>query len=403
MAQFTEQERLEALEQLGIMDSEPESDFNDLVSLASDLCQSPISILTLLDEHRQWFKAIKGLPIKETARSIAFCDKALMQDDIFVVSDAANDPRFSENPLVTEAPFIRFYAGALVHSPEGHKLGTLCIIDTSPRELSWKEANILSKLARQGSQLIELRTRRLELEKVKLENEGLRKEKELMRFQFQRLAHLSMLQNDNLAAFFDNGMDAIKTGRFTKKEIAEITEKAADHRGQIKSFNEALALLANYRRHPVVLPAAPVRITDLCLELFEELGPLVRTSGNKVVPLIQADTELRQDHNLLYLLFKTLLGGILGAIKGSEITLLAKKREDGVEFQIHIPDHNLVDPLQRFLPDSLTLGLEHLSGKSFHVELALLKDLVFELGGTKTLHKLGNRGTAIDFFLPHRI
>ncbi|RYY84931.1 MAG: GAF domain-containing protein [Chitinophagaceae bacterium] len=389
------------LHDLELLDSPREAEFNDLVNLASELCGTPISLLTLLDSDRQWFKAAKGISIQETERSLAFCDKALLQDDMLVVPDATLDPRFSSNPYVLGDPHVRFYAGALIHSPDGHKLGTLCIIDSRPRELNWKEANILSKLAKQATSLIELRQRRREAATLEVSLAAAESDKAALREQFSRLAHLAELQAANMAAYLDNGMDNLNTGKFTKRDIGDIVSKAAEHRAQIENFRGVLAQLAAYRAGTAGI-AEPIHILQLVQELFPRFGPLVKSSGNKVTPLIAADIVLRQDPEAVRLILSVLLGSLLGALTGADIRLLARGQEEGVYFELQIPDHNLVDALQRFMPDQIKLGAEHLSGRPFHVELALVKDLVIELGGRKELHALGNRGTAIELFLPHR-
>ncbi|GAA4337664.1 GAF domain-containing protein [Flaviaesturariibacter amylovorans] len=394
-----EQERIDALRRLDLLDSGAEAEFNDLVTLASDLCRAPISLLTLIDEDRQWFKAAVGMDLTETERSVAFCDKALLQDDIFVVADAASDARFAANPYVTGEPNIRFYAGALIHSPDGHKLGTLCIIDTQPRELSWKEASILGKLARQATNLIQLREQRRQTERLTRQVALLESEARTRSGHWSRLAHLSHLQNENLASFFDNGMDALVSGRFTKKELMEIGARAREHRAQVSRFNEALSFLDAVRSGRTG-PAEPVRIPALMGELFEELAPLVRASGNQVSPFIPADLTLHEDPALVRFILCTLLGALLGAASRTPISFAAQPRNGGVEFLVNLPEQNLVDALQRFLPDTLTLGLEHLSGKPFPVELALVKDLIFARGGHKEVRRLGNRGTTIEVFLP---
>lgn len=395
-----EESRLEALLRLNLLDTDPEADFNDLVSLASDLCNTPISLLTLLDQKRQWFKAAKGMPLGETDRSVAFCDQALLQDDIFVVSDALRDARFAENPLVTGAPNIRFYAGALVHSPEGHKLGTLCIIDTKPRELTWREANILGKLARQATQLIELRSRRLEQKRAESREAALVAEIETMRANYQRLAHLSTVQNENLGAFLEHALEPLHNGRFTKKDVTDIKEKAREHQGQVTAFKEALGLLTAWRSGQP-MPAEPIRLLDFVQELVPELMPLLKTSGNRIQPFVPADLVLVQHRPALYQIFKVTMGLLFGALQKADISLVAKGRPEGVEISIHIPDFNLVPALQRYLPDTIQLGTEQLTGKSFHVEVALLKDLIEAMGGSKQLLPLGNRGTAIELFLPN--
>ncbi|RYY39689.1 MAG: sensor histidine kinase [Chitinophagaceae bacterium] len=396
-----EKERLRALQELDILDTPREAEFNDLVNLASDLCGVPISLITLLDADRQWFKAATGVSLTETERSAAFCDKALLQDDIFVVPDATLDPRFADNPYVTGDPHVRFYAGALIHSPDGHKLGTLCIIDSAPRDLSWKEANILAKLARQATFLIELRQRRKQADALTAQLGKSREQEARLRSQFTRLAHLATLQASNMAAYLDNGMDSLVNGRFTKRDITDIVSKATEHRGQIAAFNAALDLLAGYRAGNVP-PAEPIRIIELVQEIFTDLAPLVKSSGNKVAPLIAGDIVLRQDRTALRMVFSVLFGALLGAMKGAAIRLMARGQADGLYVELQIPEHNLVDALLRYMPEFPQLGTEHLSGRPFHVELALVKDLVFEMGGRKELHVLGNRGTAIELFLPHR-
>ena len=132
-----EDSRLHALEDYAIMDSLPEHAYDDFVKLASAICNTPIALITLLDDHRQWFKATVGMNASETPRSQAFCAHAIMNPaEVMTVQDATQDDRFASNPLVTGDPNIRFYAGAPLVAPTGEALGTLCVIDSEPRELT---------------------------------------------------------------------------------------------------------------------------------------------------------------------------------------------------------------------------------------------------------------------------
>lgn len=143
-----ERARVAALQKYAILDTEPEQAFDDLVLLASFVCNTPIAIISLVDEHRQWFKSKLGMSISETPREIAFCDTAIRQPDVFVVPDTLNDKRFRNNPLVTSEPKIRFYAGAPLINEDGYALGTICAIDRSPRELDSGQQAALKALSR---------------------------------------------------------------------------------------------------------------------------------------------------------------------------------------------------------------------------------------------------------------
>ncbi len=142
-----EQSRVEALHQLRILDTPPEERFDRLTRLARKLFNVPIALVSLVDSERQWFKSNLGLPVRQTPREISFCGHAISQREVYVVSDAASDPRFSENPLVTGEPYIRFYAGHALRLTNGLAMGTLCIIDKKPRSFPDDELQALKDLA----------------------------------------------------------------------------------------------------------------------------------------------------------------------------------------------------------------------------------------------------------------
>jgi GAF domain-containing protein len=154
---LSEAERLQALHDYQVLDTGREQAYDDLVALATHICDTPIALITLVDEDRQWFKARIGLAPHETSRDAAFCAYAIHGTDPLVVTDAPSDPRFADNPLVTGEPHIRFYAGAPLTTPHGHGLGALCVIDNKPRTLSPSQLNALKALARQVVVVLELR------------------------------------------------------------------------------------------------------------------------------------------------------------------------------------------------------------------------------------------------------
>ncbi len=153
----SEAARVAALNRYAILDSEPEQSFDDLVTLAAHICQTPMAMLSLVDDHRQWFKSKLGVQVRETPREVSICAHAIQQGDLFVVPDTLQDARFRESPLVTGEPHIRFYAGAPLVNEDGYALGTLCVVDREPRELDSAQKEAIQALGRLALRQMELR------------------------------------------------------------------------------------------------------------------------------------------------------------------------------------------------------------------------------------------------------
>ena len=149
--------RLASLRRYAILDTAPEVAFDRINRIAAEVLHVPVSLVTLVDEDRQWFKAAYGFNLPETSRDVSFCAHAILSDEVMVVEDALADARFAKNPLVTGGPRIRFYAGAPIKSSDGFNIGTLCAIDTKPRTLTKSEAAILRDLAELVRDELELR------------------------------------------------------------------------------------------------------------------------------------------------------------------------------------------------------------------------------------------------------
>ncbi|HUN80396.1 MAG TPA: SpoIIE family protein phosphatase [Phycisphaerae bacterium] len=143
-----EAKRIESLRALKILDTPHEERFDRITRLATEIFDVPIAYVSLVDTDRQWLKSARGMNVCQTNRDVSFCGHAIMRDEPLVVSDTLNDPRFQDNPMVRGEPRIRFYAGHPVSGPGGYKVGTLCIADRRPRELSDREVNALRDLAR---------------------------------------------------------------------------------------------------------------------------------------------------------------------------------------------------------------------------------------------------------------
>ena len=186
--------RVDALQKYAILDSEPEQAFDDLTLLASYVCKTPMALISLVDEDRQWFKAKVGISATETSRDIAFCSTAIQQTEVFVVPDTLKDERFRTNPLVVSEPHIRFYAGAPLINEDGYALGTLCVIDRAPRNLADDQEAALKALSRLVLMQMEFRRNLLLLKEALSDRtrEEHERERELKKVQDQllRVLHL---------------------------------------------------------------------------------------------------------------------------------------------------------------------------------------------------------------------
>lgn len=180
-----ESRRLKALKEYSILDTLPEEEYDDITKLASKICETSISTISLIDEKRQWFKSKVGLNTNETSRNDSFCAHAIIEPDkIFTVKDSRLDSRFSDNPLVVGEPHVIFYTGVPLVSPEGLPLGTLCVIDDKPKELNEEQLIALQALSNQVVSLFELRKSKMLLEKFS-------KDLETRNIELEKFAHVA--------------------------------------------------------------------------------------------------------------------------------------------------------------------------------------------------------------------
>ena len=249
-----EASRLAALHSYEVLDTLPEESLDDLTKLAAHICGVPIALISLIGQGRQWFKSRVGLEVAETPLDVSFCAHALHQSGLFIVSDASKDPRFARNPLVTQDPHIRFYAGAPLISPEGEALGTLCVIDHRPRNLTGEQEEALRVLGRQ----------------VMVQLEARRQTRELLAGEAER------------ANILTSSMDAIVV---------------MDHEGLITEFNPAAETIFGWNRDSVIgQPMDHVIIPpDLRGRHRDALGHRLRTGEGRITGHRTELTGLRAD------------------------------------------------------------------------------------------------------------
>jgi len=267
--------RMAALRSYGILDTEPEPQFDDLVELAREACETPIALISLVDTDRQWFKSISGLAARETPRCVAFCAHAILKPDLLEVRDAQSDERFRDNPLVTGAPFIRFYAGVPLSDSEGYALGTLCVIDDRPRALSKHQRTILERLARQVVQNLELRRKSAELESARQRAEAAARVKSeflaMMSHEIRTPMNGILGAAELLAAFELEPQ---------QRELIDIIVSSS--RGLMRILNDILDL-SKLEASAIELEASSFELRDVCQDVTKLFTPVARSKGIELV------------------------------------------------------------------------------------------------------------------------
>ncbi len=330
-----ETERYAELLRYDILDTAPEADFDDIVKLASLLCDTEISLISLVDNRRQWFKAKTGLDADETSVDIAFCSHALHQDHVFEVVDATQDERFHDNPLVTGYPHIRFYAGQPLNSAQGYKLGTLCIIDREPRQLGERERYILKILGKQVEKQLELRL------KVKQMAESLavieEQKKELQSLNLLQSQVLSVLSHDlrTPLASLEGVLDLFDHNLVEAQDLGELIQEI---RPNISQSMHQLEDVLNWVKTQIKGTQTNCQKFLMDAVMETSLGWVRDTAQQKGVSLIkQIEPTLHAygDPDLVVIVLRNLLSNAVKFTnRGDSITLAAEPAANHIRIQV---------------------------------------------------------------------
>ncbi|MDQ2077718.1 sensor domain-containing diguanylate cyclase [Marinimicrobium sp. ABcell2] len=282
-----EERRLSALNAYKILDTLPESAFDELVQVAAYVCDVPMAVINFIDRDRQWFKSELGLGAQDAHLELSMCSHAIKQRNLFVIPDTLQDPRFADNPLVTGPPYLRFYAGALLETAQGYPLGTLCVLDDKPRELNERQTELLPALARQVMG-------QLELLWANARQEEMLSELEQTRRRLAALASTDELTGLTNRRVFNQHLDqALALGR-RGAPVASLLMADLDH---FKRINDSLG---HHVGDEVLRTFARI-----CRDVFRTTDVVGRWGGEEFVALLP-DTSVNQAYSVAERLHKRL-------------------------------------------------------------------------------------------------
>ncbi|TAE80713.1 MAG: sensor histidine kinase [Bacteroidetes bacterium] len=404
MNKINDAERIEALNAYHILDSEEESQFNEMAELASLICEAPISLISLLDDKRQWFKAKVGLGIKETPIELSFCRHAIMQEGVFIVEDAIKDERFHANELVLGGPFIRFYAGMPLQTPQGVGLGTLCVIDSKPRQLSDSQKWALKILSNQVVKLLELRKAMFVVEKTN--HELLNKQQELEKLIKFKNKVFSIISHDLRGPIgsISQVLGLLNNGMITSDEFVEVVPRLANQTNEARDVLNNLLSWANSNKPET----EPLKKAINLNEGLEEIRKSLEESALRKEVVLLLDTaelpnSIRIDKEGLTIVLRNLIkNSIKFCRKGDEIRIGCEPKEGELLFYIKDTGVGFDETIGLKLFDEMqhvtTYGTANEKGTG--IGLLICKNIVEKNGGKIWAESKAGQGANFYFTIP---
>jgi K+-sensing histidine kinase KdpD len=399
-----EDERLAELQRYNILDSPAEQDFDEIVNLASQICGTEISLVSLVDEHRQWFKACKGLETQETERNIAFCTHALHGEEIFEIPDATQDERFQDNPLVTDDPKIRFYAGQPLCSAAGQKLGTLCVIDQSPRQLNEFQRQALRVLGRQVERLLELRLRVHQVEEsfqvIEAQNQTLQ---QLNQVKDQTLLVLSHDLRSPLATL-ESALNLFQRDYIDGQETTALLQRLYP---QVQQQRENLNRLLDWAKaqfQQQEVQKQPLNLSPILQRSAEWVQAGAQNKGVQLKIEQKIEVTVIGDPDLVEVVLRNLLQNAIKYSRQQDtVTLFARNEDEGIRLGVQdngsgIREEDLAKVLDHSCPFS-TLGTAREKGTG--LGLLLCQSYLRKMSSFLEVKSRWQQGCTFSFLLPY--
>ena len=376
-----EGKRLQDVYRTQLLDTPEEKEFDEIVQLASDLCNTPISLITLLDTERQWFKAKVGLDASETSREVSFCGHAILQNEIFEVPDALKDIRFSDNPLVTDGPEIRFYAGMPLVTESGSRLGTLCVIDTTPRVLTERQRFALKVLASNVIKVAELRSKNRQLHHL-TENQ-------------KRIISIVAHDVRNPLASIKSVIDLKKDDFIDEQTAAEMLSLVSVQLDSTLDMVDNVVGWGQLQLKPAMMASAEINLYQLVNEIFIADGLAAKMKNNQLVNNVGANVLLYIDKQVIKFILRNLVSNSNKFTENGSITVTALQQVNKTE--ITITDTGIgmsADKAEQLFTQTggtTTLGTNNEKGSG--LGLMLVKEFIDQLKGSIHVESTPGKGT----------
>lgn len=384
------------LYELGILDTPEETEFNNIVQLACCICNTPISLISLVDHSRQWFKAKKGINVSETPRDISFCGHAITLDhEFFEVEDTLRDKRFFDNPLVLESPNIRYYAGVQLISKDGFKIGMLCVNDIKPNKLNEEQIFGLKVLGNHVVKLLDMRIEKNQSEEqsVKIESQN-----EILRKMLSIIAHDIRGPIGALKSFFTmSGSKFIPTE--TKQKLYDISSSQVDR---------TLELLNNLVDWGNLLLNGPnkeinkVIVSDIVEDELNAILLYSTLKGNILNNLVSESFELKIEPEVLRFILRNLISNANKFTQNGKIEVYSDSNDQFDEIIVNDSGTGMTkDIIEALLKrDKIisTVGTSNEIGSGFGFRL--IKDFMDKAGGKISIKSNVGEGTSVYLYFP---
>lgn len=393
-----EKQRLKALKSFNILDTLEEKEYDAITRIAADICDTPMALVSLIDEDRQWFKSHHGIDATETPRDLAFCAHAInTPDSLFVVNDANKDDRFFDNPLVTGGPSVQFYAGAPLNTKDGESIGTLCVIDIKPRkEFTERQRASLKDLADQVMAQLELRRQNIQ---QKIINEELRIKNDQLKHLSYRLAHdmkTPLLGISSIVGF-------IKEDYSDFYKETEIPNYLSIIDNRVEFMESLINGIINYN----AITNADITVQEFNISKEIESVLNKQTNATKVhLQLDNCNETINHSLNSFHQIFRNLISNSIKFTDKSTIDILIGFKEDQDFYEFTYEDNGPGIP-ERYWEKVFTLfeklGTENTNDTG--IGLSTIKALIDKLGGTISIGKRKDdkKGVYFNFTLSKNI